>query len=180
MRIFLTVTASLLTSSAFAQTASKPPVPMRAGRWAAQPSEELLRVERNLHRAVEIRPQRRDEPLRDLNISDNEVREIEALMSKVAARSMINISPVVDGCPCEEGPMCTAQVYVVAEAGDRSVALQLSRIQNAWVIGVVQTWWNRWMALLARHLEVEEFLQKQDELALEFPMCVGTEIQAKK
>ena len=66
---------------------------------------------------------------------------------KYLPRAMVNISPVVTNCPCEEGPNCTAQVYVVATTGDNSKGLQLSRLKDQWMVGVVQQWWLRREAL---------------------------------
>src|SRR4051812_25408661 len=59
--------------------------------WRAQ-ADRYERIER---RARELRPLRRDQPLRDLNISDNEVREVEFIARQYLPRSMMNISPVV-------------------------------------------------------------------------------------
>ena len=79
-------------------------------------------------RAEELRPARRDEPLRYLNITDEEIRAGPVdFAPKYLPRAMVNISPVVTNCPCEEGPNCTAQVYVVATTGEQSKGLQLSR-----------------------------------------------------
>src|SRR5215510_3902386 len=83
-------------------------------------------------RARELRPQRRDEPLRYLNISDDEIREIQEVAKKYLPKVLLNISPVVTGCPCEEGPQCTDQVYIVAQTAQSSRGLQLSRVRNAW------------------------------------------------
>src|ERR1041384_2049145 len=69
-------------------------------------------------RAVAIYPRRRDTPLRVLNITDEEIREVQALARKYEMSELMNISPVVMGCPCEEGGSCTEQVYIVSESGD--------------------------------------------------------------
>ena len=143
--------------------------------------ERLLQISR---RAYEVRPRRRDTPMRDLNISDGEIREIEALTSKLMRESMVNISPVVSDCPCEEGPTCTAQVFVVASTPQITLEVQFSRIQNAWRIGPVQGWWMRAAELekrfaATRFRDYERYRREMDELLEEFPMCVGNEATAK-
>ena len=95
-------------------------------------------IESRIH---ETRPARRDGPLREDNISDNEVREIQAIVLRVMPGSILNISGVVTGCPCEEEAACTDQVWIVAHRPDRTKGLQLSRIGGRWTIGRVQQWW---------------------------------------
>jgi hypothetical protein len=137
--------------------------------------EDFQKVRARLDRAFELRPRRRDTPLRELNISDDEVREIEAIARRQLLSSMLNISPVVSGCACEEGPFCTDQVYVVATTADGTLGLQLSRIRNAWVIGPVQQWWDRFAALEKRGAKMDfaDFFDARNALLHEFPMCVG-------
>jgi hypothetical protein len=133
-------------------------------------------------RAYELRPRRRDAPLRYLNISDNEVREIQQVAEKFLTPTMLNISPVIEGCPCEEGPLCTDQVYVVPFANDKATGLQLSRVKNVWQVGVVQQWWARYDALNARGKKMDylEFRRAESELFREFPSCVGELVPAEK
>jgi hypothetical protein len=133
-----------------------------------------------LRRAFELRPQRRDEPLRYLNITDNEVREIQFVAEKVVPKAIVNISPVVTGCPCEEGPHCTEQVYIVANGADKSSGLQLSRIKDAWVVGQIQQWWIRYDALRARRASMEwrAYDASEAELLRELPQCVGELVPA--
>jgi len=156
---------------------------MLAGVAAAQsPSDEREqerayrdRMEAIQLRAWDLRPRRRDTPMRELNISDNEVREIEMIARRYVVKSMLNISPVIAGCSCEEGPLCTDQVYVVATTPDRTLTLELSRIRNAWVVGPVQRWWWQYDALQKRMFKMDfrAFLDAENQLLLEFPMCIG-------
>ena len=134
--------------------------------------ERLWKIEA---RADELRPRRRDMPMRELNITDNEVREIQVITNRYLLDSMLNISPVVAGCPCEDGPLCTDQVYVVATTAAQTVSLQLSRIRNAWVVGPVQQWWLRYGELKSREPKMDYFAfdDAKDQLLLDFPMCVG-------
>jgi hypothetical protein len=126
-------------------------------------------------RAQEVRPQRRDAPLRELNITDEEVREIQGVTRSYIPDSYVNISSVVTGCPCEEGPGCEDQVYVLADAGSRTVGLQLSRIEKKWKVGEVQKWWLANDRLLAKRdtMDPIEFHNAMMKLAREFPVCAG-------
>lgn len=92
-------------------------------------------------RILKTQPRRRDSPLRDTNISDDEVREIKAVAQRVLPGSLVNISGVVTGCPCEEGAGCSDQVWAVAYRPGRMKGLQLSKIAGHWAIGSVQQWW---------------------------------------
>ena len=96
-------------------------------------------------------------------------------------RLLVNISPVVTGCPCEDGPQCTEQVFIVAEKPGKSVGLQLSRIKNSWVVGNVQQWFLRYEALRAQQKEMgyERFDEAEGELLREFPSCVGELVPAE-
>ncbi|HKU91001.1 MAG TPA: hypothetical protein VJP84_14510 [Steroidobacteraceae bacterium] len=129
-------------------------------------------------RAQELYPARRNTPLRDLNISDEEVREVEQLTRKYLPRAYVNISPVVTDCPCEEGPACTAQVYVVAQTPDETRGIQLSRMKDRWNVGVVQQWWTRRDAVVPQHTGnsmLDNYLYRKavNELYEEFPKCAG-------
>jgi hypothetical protein len=126
-----------------------------------------------LARARELMPRRRDEPLRDLNISDGEIREIQLLVRDVLPRAIVNIGPVVTGCPCEEGVACTEQVHIQANSETKSMGLLLSRSLDAWRISEVQQWWLRWHSLEAIQHELD--YQERDErvwkLVQDFPVC---------
>jgi hypothetical protein len=126
-------------------------------------------------RAQEIRPQRRDAPLRELNITDEEVREIQGVTRSYIPDSYVNISSVVTGCPCEEGPGCEDQVYVLADAGTRTVGLQLSRIGKVWKVGEVQKWWLANERLYAQRdtMDPADYQNAMTKLAHEFPVCAS-------
>jgi hypothetical protein len=131
-------------------------------------------------RAHELRPQRRDTPMRYINLSDNEMREVQEVASKHLSKTVLNVSPVIEGCPCEEGPMCTDQVYVVTHASGKPVGLQLSRVNKVWKVGVVQLWWLKYDALRAKMnaANYEKFLGAESDLFREFPVCVGELVAA--
>jgi hypothetical protein len=46
-------------------------------------------------RASELSPARRNTPLRELNISDEEIREVQSISRQYLPRAYVNISPVV-------------------------------------------------------------------------------------
>jgi hypothetical protein len=126
-----------------------------------------------LERAREIMPRRRDEPLRDINISDDEIREIQFLVRNVLPRAIVNIGPVVTGCPCEEGVGCTEQVHIQANTATKSMGLLLSRSLDSWRISEVQAWWLRWHALeeARDQLDWEEQNERVWKLIQDFPVC---------
>jgi hypothetical protein len=182
MRIALSWVAGLAVAvSASGQTHKTPDqtrqidADARTERAWEQKEMEIVR------RAYELRPSRRDEPLRYVNLSDNEMREIQDVAQKYLTKTMLNVSPVIEGCPCEEGPMCTDQVYVVTFASEQAKGLQLSRVKGTWQIGVVQQWWTKFDALVARSSKADyRVLQRQkSELLREFPTCVGELVPAK-
>ena len=177
-----------LVAVAHAQTPSKPPT-FQEMRQILE-DWEYWRQQDDRYRFIEMRakalyPGRRDTPLRDLNISDNEIREVEAIARKYLPQSFVNISPVVGECPCEEGPTCTAQVYVVATTAKSSRGLQLSRLNDRWNVSRVQQWWHRREAIVAQNtgdaLRDHYLYDKAvNELYEEFPLCVGQMVPAKK
>jgi hypothetical protein len=134
---------------------------------------EMEKREAIFQRARELYPRRRDTPLRYLNITDTEVREIQRLAAGVQLVELVNISPVVTGCACEEGPDCTEQVNIVGRYKDRFVEVQLSRLRNRWSIGRVQRWWLEYAALQAREpsMDRREYEKARTQRLLDFPMC---------
>src|SRR5690242_17373366 len=102
------IVLSLLAVPAFSEEPRKA-APATSDRLAQSARLSDIEV-----RAFQLQPRRIDNPMRELNLSDGEVREIQAIAGKFAMNSMVNISPVIAGCACEEGPLCTDQVYVVA------------------------------------------------------------------
>jgi len=146
-------------------------------QWEA----ESRRADHIGRRAEALKPGRRDEPLRYLNITDEEVREVQLISSKYLPKVMLNISPVVTDCPCEEGPTCTAQVFVVASTQDNAKGLQLSLLKDKWAVGVVQQWWLRHDDLVSHRpkpgaelTERHRYMQAMHVLYSEFPHCVDS------
>lgn len=123
-------------------------------------------------RAYALRPSRRDSPLRYQNISDNEVREIQSVALAVVPRAIVNISGVVVDCPCEDGPQCSEQVWLLASTPGKTVGLLLSKIGGAWVIGPVQQWWLNYEDLSrASNLEPSAYWDARDQMIDAFPAC---------
>jgi hypothetical protein len=184
MRIAWLVPGLALATGAHAQSAASRMTPELYRQmsddmqyWDAQAKRYRVVIER----AHEIFPARRNTPLRDVNISDEEIREIEALSRRYLPRAYVNISPVVGDCPCEEGPTCTAQVYVVAQTADQTRGLQFSRMNDRWNVGVVQQWWIRRDAVQRQHTGnsfLDDYLYQKavNELYEEFPMCAGGQL----
>ncbi len=79
--------------------------------------------------------------LREENISDIEVREIETEAREIHPGAIVNIGGVTVGCPCEDGQNCTNQVWIVAFKPQKSMGLMFSKIERHWKIGPVQKWW---------------------------------------
>jgi hypothetical protein len=142
---------------------------------------ERMARQQKFDRPYELQPRRLDSPvryggvpLRYENITDEEVREIELAARNVVPRALVNISGVTVGCPCEDGPKCSDQVWIVAYTPERSVGLLLSKIDGHWVIGPVQRWWLTYEELQSREREYkpyEAYLQAEEKLADTFPVC---------
>jgi hypothetical protein len=147
--------------------------------------QQRVRYEDIERRARKLEPKRRDSPLREVNISDNEIREVQSIAQAYLPRSLVNISPVVTDCPCEEGPTCTAQVYVVAQTQNKTRGLQLSRMNDRWGVSLAQQWYLRRAALVPSHTGnsfIDDYLDEKalNELYEEFPVCAGEMVPAQK
>jgi len=72
-------------------------------------------------------------------------------------------------------------VYIVAESGQSSKGLQLSRVKNAWVVGSVQQWYLKYEELLTRvpKMNYLDQMRAESELFREFPVCVGELVPAE-
>jgi len=183
MRVVLGLAMGLmLAAGAWPQSADKKPLTPDQYRAMLDDRrywwEQRKRYQQISQRALELLPGRRNTPLRELNISDGEVREVQAIAAGYLPRDLVNISPVVTACPCEEGPTCTAQVYVLATAKGKTSGLQLSRMNLAWQVGVVQKWWLRRAAIQRQNTGNafrDEYLYEKavNDLYEEFPACLG-------
>jgi tetratricopeptide (TPR) repeat protein len=138
-----------------------------------QAEDQRWRRER---RISETQPRRRDAPLRYLNISDDEVREIQAAVAAHPPYDFVSIGGVVTGCPAEEGTACTDQVWVDLHRQGRTSGLLLSRVNNQWVIGLIQQWHLCDDALSARRdsfRSYDEYRAAKKALFDSFPSCTA-------
>ena len=61
----------------------------------------------------------------------------------------------------------------VATLPGKTLGFQLSRVRNAWGVGVVQKWWIRYAAFQkkASTMEFDAWQAERNQLLLEFPAC---------
>lgn len=126
-------------------------------------------------RIQDIRPSRREGPLRSINIDDKEIREIQSVAVEILPGAIVNIGGVVTGCPCEDGPSCSDQVWLVAYRPDRSVGMLLSKIGSQWLVGPVQEWWLDYENLEARRRDLDSlaYAKAKEALTDRFPVCAA-------
>jgi hypothetical protein len=140
-------------------------------------AQYYLRSKRRQRVAARIRetqPGRRDAPLRKTNLSDNEAREIQYVMAQVYPGVILNISGVVEGCPCEEGAFCSDQVWIVPRYDPNISGVSLSRINGHWAVGPIQQWWIDRAKLEADTHLTPNHHDALDSLWEQFPACVKT------
>jgi hypothetical protein len=135
----------------------------------------VWRVSDRIQHIHQTHPVRRDGPLREANLSDEEVREIQAAAHGIVPDTLLNISGVVTGCPCEDGAGCSDQVWIVAYRPGVIKGLEMSRIGQHWAIGPVQHWWLEFDSLYEhRHSDSwTAFSAEQQKLYDRFPACTG-------
>lgn len=85
-------------------------------------------------------------PLRQDNITDEEVREVQRAVLEVFPDVIVSISGVTEGCDCEDGSNCAAQVWLALYWENQTRSLVLSKIDGHWKIGAVQSWWLQYSA----------------------------------
>ncbi len=149
---------------------------------AARSRASLLRW-RKSDRISEVRPRRRDTPLRYLNVSDDEVREIQSAVGATAPYEFVSIGGVVTGCPAEEGPACTDQVWVDLSHRGKNSGLLLSKVKNRWIIGVIQQWYLCDDDLEARRDTFPtyfDYMSAKEALVESFPSCVEQPVPAPR
>jgi tetratricopeptide (TPR) repeat protein len=132
-------------------------------------------TQRIWRRIWETEPRHRDSPLRYANISDNEVREIQDAVASRRPFDFVSIGGVVTGCPAEDGPGCTDQVWVELRRQGKNGGLLLSKVSNQWVIGLIQRWHLCNEDLEARRANFpsyDAYLAARDALVKAFPLCV--------
>ena len=154
-----------------------------AGATAQNPAAAQPGLHPSRYLAYKPRAAQLTGPLRYENNSAQEVGEIESAARGVLSGALVNISGIVAGCGCEEGPECSAQVRVVAYGPARSPGLSLSRIGGHWALGLLQQWELRYEAFRGQHpapnfgtgadgnARFERFLAEQTALFEDYPRC---------
>jgi hypothetical protein len=118
-----------------------------------------------------------DEHLRQDNITDEEVREVQRAALKVYPDSIVSISGVTDTCDCEDGGGCTAQVWLALYRQNKMRSLELSKIGGHWTIGAVQRWSLQYDQLQARDpgvwagAKTLAWQEERQRLLDSFPSC---------
>jgi hypothetical protein len=97
-------------------------------------------LDQRIARSAPTQSYRTGMPLRKININDEEVRQIQAVVLELIPGAIVLISGVAQGCPCEDGPGCSAQVWTAIDRSAGIRSLELSDINDHWVIGPVQRW----------------------------------------
>lgn len=122
-------------------------------------------------RIRKVRPIRREAPLREANITDREIEQITAAGRHLLPGAIVNIGSVVTGCPCEDGPLCTDQVWIVVYRPDQSIGRLLSRIGGSWQIGRVQQWYLDYEEVATGRSRLPR--EQQDAIIDGFPACTA-------
>jgi hypothetical protein len=79
--------------------------------------------------------------VRQDNITDEEVREVQHAAREIYPDTVVIIGAVMEGCDCEDGGSCTAQVGITLNRENyQTRTLVLSRISGHWKVGAVQSW----------------------------------------
>jgi hypothetical protein len=130
------VAAVLICAGAFAQTADTPQQGAESDWYREIPSSE---------------PGLPNRPMRRENISDEEVREVQEAALQVYPDFIVVISGVTDGCACEEGRQCSAQVGLALNRNNVTRSLVLSKINSHWRIGAVQNWFLKYHEFERNH-----------------------------
>lgn len=118
-----------------------------------------------------------NKPLRPDNISDDEVREVQGAALEVYPDFIVSISGVTQGCNCEEGDNCTAQLWLALYRENQTRSLVLSKIDGHWKVGAVQSWWIQYNAHQTsfpgsgRRTQQVTWQQDNQRLLDSFPAC---------
>ena len=123
-------------------------------------------------------PSRPTGPLRQDNVTDEEVSEIQRSALEAYPDAIVSISGVTRGCGCEEGSKCTEQVWLALNRDASTWSLVLSKIDKHWKVGAVQSWWLRYSAhqranpqLFVRNPRQAAWEEENQQLLNKFPAC---------
>jgi hypothetical protein len=146
---------------------------------SAQPADTPTRSEESdsYREIVLAEPQLPNRPARRENISDEEVREVQDAALQVYPDFIVVISGVTDGCACEEGRQCSAQVGLALNRDNVTRSLVLSKINGHWKIGAVQSWWLKFREFERTHPRptnwdaLQNWERARQALLKQFPAC---------
>jgi hypothetical protein len=167
----------LITTSAVGDATSHVLEEKRRAAFSAEMEREYY-IQKRVNAT---RPWRREGPLRAENLTDDEVREIQAAVTAVRPGTIVNIGAVVTGCPCEDGPSCTDQVWVVAYRPEKSTGFNLSKVDHHWVLGAAQIWWLEYEKLQASRQTFASwaaYFDAEQKLFERFPACPESNLPA--
>jgi hypothetical protein len=154
--------AVLACAGAFAQPADTPQKGRESDWYREIPSSEPY---------LPNRPARRE------NISDEEVREVQQAALSVYPDFIVVISGVTDGCACEEGGQCSAEVGLALNRDNVTRSLVLSKIDGHWNVGAVQSWWLQLREFENTHPypsswdALQNWRRARDALLKRYPAC---------
>jgi hypothetical protein len=126
------------TVDELAQLLGSPESQAITARWRNWQHEREL--DRRIFGSAPTPSYRASAPLRKININDEEVRQIQAVVHELIPGAIVLISGVAQGCPCEDGAGCSAQVWTAIDRSQGIRSLELSDINDHWVIGPIQRW----------------------------------------
>jgi hypothetical protein len=124
--------------------------------------------------------------LRYDNIHDWEVTEIRQKMTELAPGAVVDIDSVYEGCSCEEGSACSAQVWVVSHRQGSDTGVWLSKMNGHWELGPREKWERDFHELQLRRFQLgprdaPDFAARRDQYNLEVaalqmakPRCEAT------
>lgn len=161
--------------AALAQSGAPAPDDTDAAQLQARYAAQM----RALREVWPTRPHRRERALRTINLTDEEIRQIEAATRTLHPEALVNIGAVTTDCACQNGPDCTAEVWVVAYGAAASTGLMLARISDVWQIGPLQQWWMDYEGLFFqpsgdRAGDLQARVAAQQALLDRYPSCAAS------
>ncbi len=98
-----------------------------------------------------------DSPLREKNITDEEVREIQNAVRTYFPGAIVYVGGVFDRCKCEEGSNCISQVIVNGRVDDENFSVSLSNFGDSWTVS------NEWKKRHKIHELAERMRARSDK-----------------
>jgi hypothetical protein len=76
--------------------------------------------------------------LREENITDEEVREVQKVVDEKMPGEIRRIGPVTVGCGCAERPGCTNELVIVVKTKAMADEVTLARVRKVWQLSELQ------------------------------------------